>query len=62
MHDLIVFLERFQQYQNLGGTIELCQCLDPVILQMIIMADATIETSNQEVLMKALFQERHRQE
>jgi hypothetical protein len=25
MHGLIVFLERFQQYQNLGGTIELRQ-------------------------------------
>jgi hypothetical protein len=38
---LIAFLERFQQYQNLGGTIELRQCLDPVILQMIVMVDAT---------------------
>jgi hypothetical protein len=51
MHGLIAFLERFQQYQNLGGTIELHQCLDPIILQKMIMVDITIETSNQEVLL-----------
>lgn len=41
MHGLIAFLERFQRYQNLGGAIELRQCLDPVILQMIMIVYVT---------------------
>lgn len=55
LHGVVTFMDRFRQYEAMGGSVQLRQCLDPVILQTILLSEPSCDVTQDDQLEQALF-------